>query len=369
MLLSAALIVRDEAHHLPDCLASLEGLVDEVVLVDTGSTDGSPAIARAAGARVFEHPWQQDFATARNLGLERARGCWILYIDADERLRPVERAELERLLSAPDVIAFRTWLRPSARATPYREFRLWRNDPRIRFRRIIHEKVHDAILEVARADGLRIADCDLALDHVGYEGDQTAKHRRNLPLLQAQLREEPTDIYDWHHLGQVQLALGNEAAAERAFEEAVALARRRSPPDDHGRLAYADLLRLRQERGEDVQALATEALDCYPQDWMLVWIRAAEAIRAGQPQAALPWLDQLVRVDVGALPDTVAYDERIFGSAAHAARGLCLFRLGRYAEATLAYRAAERLEPEDLELQVKRRLAEVRAGGPDHSTG
>jgi tetratricopeptide (TPR) repeat protein len=339
------------------------------VLVDTGSSDGSPAIARAAGARVFEHPWRADFAAARNLGLDRARGRWILYIDADERLRPVERLELQRLLSVRDVVAFRTWLRPSVRATPYREFRLWRNDPRIRFRRVIHEKVHDAIVAVARADGLRIADCDLALDHVGYDGDQTAKHRRNLPLLQAQLRAEPTDIYDWHHLGQVHLALGDEAAAERAFEHAVALARRRSPPDDHGRLAYADLLRLRQERGEDVQGLATEALDCYPQDWMLVWIRAAEAVRTGQPRAALAWLDELVSVDVRALPDTVAYDERIFGSAAHAARGLCLFRLGRYAEATAAYRAAERLEPDELELRVKRRLAEVRAGVADHASG
>ena len=90
-LLSATLIVRDEERNLRDCLGSIDGVVDEVVVVDTGSTDGSVEIARELGARVDLPPWRGDFSEARNVALEEARGEWILYLDADERLRPVDR--------------------------------------------------------------------------------------------------------------------------------------------------------------------------------------------------------------------------------------------------------------------------------------
>jgi tetratricopeptide (TPR) repeat protein len=83
-LLSAALIVKDEEENLPACLASLSGLVDEVVVYDTGSTDRSVEIARAAGATVIEGYWDDDFSRARNEALERCTGEWALSIDADE---------------------------------------------------------------------------------------------------------------------------------------------------------------------------------------------------------------------------------------------------------------------------------------------
>src|SRR5262245_26176839 len=84
---SAALIVKNEEHFLPGCLASLERCVDEVVVVDTGSSDASVDIATSAGARLFHHKWENDFAAARNVGLDAVSSDWVLYIDADERLR------------------------------------------------------------------------------------------------------------------------------------------------------------------------------------------------------------------------------------------------------------------------------------------
>jgi glycosyltransferase involved in cell wall biosynthesis len=84
---AAAMIVRDEAHFLPGCLKSLQGKVDEIVVVDTGSRDATPCIAEDAGARVFHSDWIGDFAAARNRGLEQVSTDWVLYIDADERLR------------------------------------------------------------------------------------------------------------------------------------------------------------------------------------------------------------------------------------------------------------------------------------------
>src|SRR4029077_18021100 len=87
MLLSAAIIVKDEADHLDACLSSLHGLVDEIVVVDTGSTDGSVAVAERHGAVVAHEPWRGDFSAPRNRSLDLATGDWILYIDADERVR------------------------------------------------------------------------------------------------------------------------------------------------------------------------------------------------------------------------------------------------------------------------------------------
>ena len=83
-LLSAALIVKDEEKFLGACLDSLDGLVDEVVVYDTGSTDGTVAIAEAHGATVIQGYWDDDFGRARNAALEHCRGEWILSIDADE---------------------------------------------------------------------------------------------------------------------------------------------------------------------------------------------------------------------------------------------------------------------------------------------
>lgn len=194
-LLSAALIVKDEAAFLPDCLASIAPVVDEIVVVDTGSGDDSREIARRFGAQVVEAPWTDDFSAARNVSLERATGEWILYIDADERLRQVTREAAGRLLTSAEEVAFRILLRPTVGSTAYREFRLWRNDPRIRFEGIIHEKVVPAIGRVAEEEGRAIGSADWLLEHVGYEGDQTPKHHRNLPLLRRELEREPENLF------------------------------------------------------------------------------------------------------------------------------------------------------------------------------
>lgn len=364
-LLTAAMIVRDEAEHLPDCLRSLADLADEIIVVDTGSVDDSIQIARAHGAEVIVEPWRDDFSAARNAGLEQARGEWILYLDADERVRPIAPDRLRgRLRGAPEA-ALRILLRPFAHATPYFEYRLWRNDPRVRFHGVMHERVLDAIHAVAAQDGRPIGDWDeLALDHVGYEGDQTRKHRRNLPLLEAQLEREPGNIFNWRHLGQVLAGLDRRAEAEAALQHAVALARDQDPPSAEGSLAWGDLVRLRHERGEDVRELLEEGCRRWPEQWLLVWIEGHVHLDDGAFDRAEASFRRLLAVDPSSLPVRgLAYDERIFGVFSLESLGLTLFRAGRFAEAADVYGEAERSAATHLAYRAKRMLAEARAAG------
>src|SRR5436305_12332456 len=84
--ISACLIVRNEQDNLPRCLNSLRGVVDDLIVVDTGSTDGTVEIAEQFGARVFHFPWCDDFAAARNESLSHVESDWIMWIDADDEL-------------------------------------------------------------------------------------------------------------------------------------------------------------------------------------------------------------------------------------------------------------------------------------------
>jgi glycosyltransferase involved in cell wall biosynthesis len=375
-LLTAALIVRDEGSVLDECLASVREVVDEIVVVDTGSLDDSAHIAARHGARVIHNAWQDDFSRARNIGLDAAAGDWILYIDADERLSQTSRAAVERMLRGAQEVAFRLLLRPFERSTPYLEYRIWRHDPRIRFRGVIHEKVTPAIAEVAEADGRPIGDCDLLLTHVGYEGDQRHKHRRNMPLLLRDLEREPDNLFNRHHLARTLAGLDRADEAERVLADAIEVARGQ-PEAQAGVLVFTDLVRLRHDRGDDVTELLAEARRRYPANKQLWWVEATVRLRHGRFGEALELLDRLLAVDVGSLAaaDGVSYDERIFGEVAHDARGLCLFRLGRYAEAAEAYARAAQANPAELRYRASRTVALGRSGravdpdvGPDGDT-
>jgi len=361
-LVTATLIVRDEAAVLGPCLESVQGLVDEIVVVDTGSVDESPTIAAAFGARVVHHRWRDDFAEARNVSLDEANGQWILYIDADERVVEHRRSYLEALLSDTSQVAFRVLLKPRLDSTPYREYRLWRNDPRIRFEGVIHEKVVPAIHRVAADDRCGVGLADILLQHVGYEGDQTSKHRRNLPLLRRQLAAEPDNLFVWHHLARVLEGLGEADEAEEILERAVDVARAKSFNDPFGVLAYADLVRRRLQRGAEVGPLLSEARVAYPANCLLMYLEGQDLIARGAYEDAIDRFDRILRFDPTQVPaDSPAYDESLLGELPHDGRGFALFKAGRYSEAADAYHAAAVLAPSNSAYAVKLKLAQARA--------
>jgi tetratricopeptide (TPR) repeat protein len=360
-LLSATLIVRNEERFLEGCLRSLAGRVDETVVVDTGSTDRSREIAGDAGARLVEHRWTDDFAAARNAAIDAARGAWLLYIDADERVVEFDRDTLARELCDTRFACYRVLFRPAAGLTRYREYRLFRNRPELRFRGLIHESILPALEALCARTGLSIGVSHVALDHLGYEGDQRAKHERNLPLLRARLARDPIHVYSLDHLGTTLLALGDDAGADAAWRRAIDVVRAtgsRAPSDG---LPWVHLATFLIDRERDAAALLDEGRAAFPDNHSLTWLRARSLVSAGDFVKAIDLFDALTRVDVDALTGgSLAFDPAIFGAGAHAALGLCAFRLGRYDESAGHYARAEALAPGNLEFRAKRMLAEIK---------
>ncbi|QCK87796.1 glycosyltransferase [Phreatobacter aquaticus] len=364
MRLSATLIVKNESRFIEDCLSSLAGIVDEIVVVDTGSTDDTVERARRYPVKLGFFPWCDDFSAARNAALEQATGDWILYIDADERFRPLT-ADWRQQIDRPDIAAARLRLHPRVGWTAYSELRLFRRDPRIRFEGVVHERVHGTVDAVCRADGLHVGMCDVALDHVGYEDDQAAKVPRNLPLLRRYLAEDPNRVYCWWHLGdQLKTAGDNEGAVEAWRNGIAAIARLpASAIRDSESTPYLSLIQHLHGSGEAVDALLAEARARFPRHLALQWIEAKIALERGDIAQALPVFERLAAIDAETFHDEdLAYDKAIFTHLAQESLALAAFRSGRFADAAVHYRQAALTAPNRQEMLVKASLASARAG-------
>jgi len=361
-LLSAALIVRDEERFLEACLRSLLGRVDEIVVVDTGSSDRSREIAGDLGARVLDFRWTDDFAAARNAAVDASRAQWVLYIDADERLVEFDSAEVERLLEARDHACYTVLFRPQSGFTRYREHRVFRNRPELRFRGIIHESLIPALDELVEREGVHIGASSIGLEHDGYDGDIRHKHPRNLPLLEKRLAHDPEHVYSWAHLGASLLGIGDDEGAERAWQRGLDVVRSRAPTTAADDLPYLHLANFLLDRQRDATGILDEACRRFPDNYAILWLRARTLVEAARYGEAMPLFARLAGVDPDALDGgPIAFDRSIFGANAHAALGLCAFRQGNYEQSAAHYARAEALAPDDLGIRAKGALARGRA--------
>ncbi len=228
--LSVCLITKNESRDLARCLASIQAHTDEIVVVDTGSTDDTVEIARRFGARVLTHTWRHDFAEARNVSLDAARGEWVFVLDADDevpeetaRALPTVIAAAEAAQRVDGVTMLYHSPMPAGEAVAFTEYpvlRLFRNRPDLRFRQAIHEQVLPAILDA----GGSVHESTLLLTHHGYlrptvQGGQ-ARAQRDREIIEAVLRREPENAYLWFQLGALALREGVPGEAELYLERA-----------------------------------------------------------------------------------------------------------------------------------------------------
>ena len=203
---SLCIITKNEEKNLADCIGPLRELFKDIVVVDTGSTDKTRELARALGARVFEFPWVDNFAAARNETLRHALGRFVFWMDADDRIDQENVAKLKRLLeNLPDAnVAFVMKClcvarAPGETATVVDHVRLFRNDPHIRWK----YRVHEQILPGVKSAGGRSEWSDVVIRHIGYTDPalRGRKLERDLRLLKLEEQEKPDDAFTLFNLG------------------------------------------------------------------------------------------------------------------------------------------------------------------------
>lgn len=212
--LSLCMIVRDETKNLARSLAPLRPYVDEAVVVDTGSQDDTPAMAARYGARVFSFPWQDDFSAARNFSLARARGDWIFWLDADNRLEDSDARQLKALVQRPaDAILWCTEVVEPDRGRLLQK-RIFPRRADIRFRYRVHEQlVHPPEMENVLTP--------IEIFHWGYQDRETfrAKGQRNYAYLAKELQERPDDYYVHYQLARYHFFQGEVRQVQAHLEK------------------------------------------------------------------------------------------------------------------------------------------------------
>ena len=223
MDLSLCTIVKNEETSLPRVLDSVKTLVDEMVILDTGSTDRTVEIAKGYGARVYHFDWCNDFSVARNYALQYVRGNWVLVLDADEVLTPeivpeikrVIECDREALLQADPYLVVNLIRREvGASQSPYSLVsRLFRRHPEICFSRPYHAMVDDSVESLLQREPhwKVISLPNVAIDHYGYQPEAIAaldKYNRARIAMEGFLATNPNDGYVCSKLGALYIAIG-----------------------------------------------------------------------------------------------------------------------------------------------------------------
>ncbi len=347
--ISACLIARDEEEFIGQCLESLRGVVDEIIVVDTGSTDRTPDIARHYGARVISRAWPDDFAVARNWALAEANGEWLFVLDADEELVSEDAPKLRKLaasgLADGYLVNVHHFPDDEERHVITQHVALFRNDPRFRYKGAIHEQVGSQIAEA----GGRLSATDIRVIHKGYEASVVAakrKHERNLSMLQREADRHPDEPVWHYYLGQEYYGLGRLDEAARAYDKAFALA----GPEWSSRYAVPGVIRYSLalgglERWDRAFDLLERYRRLYPKSSDLHYLQATLALRVGD----LAWA-------IGLLAQAIAYGEPPPGMFEFTSRGTGSYkawyemgqayeRLHQRDKAAGAYLEAVRAEP------------------------
>ena len=403
--ISLCIVARNEEGFIKGCIASASALADEILVLDTGSTDLTRHLAKEAGARIVRARWRDDYARAFEQMRQAARGDWILNLDADEALDPAAHDRVRTLVAAPEADGYLPlirnycyqvtvkWRAADASAptslgacgwSPSRTVRLFRNDPRYCYTGAVHHTVAPSVL----AAGGSIAPVDIVIHHWGrLRLDQAAvKPAHYGTLTERKVGESPDSGRAWvelgvvldhqghleealdaflrartcgygagalFHSGRTRYQAGDCAGAVAAFEAAL----REDPRDDDVDFDRADALELLGVAHEGL-GRAAPAEDCY---------RAALASRPDSPAAANNLADLLARAGRPdeAAPLIAALVEKYPGfDMVRGTLGNVRSAAGDDRGAERAYRAALSMNPENLPARVNLAGLLARTGRP-----
>lgn len=211
--IALAMIVRNEEKNLTTCLESAVNAVDEIVVVDTGSTDRTVEIARRYTDRVYHYRWRGDFGAARNYALDRVKSSWILSLDADEVL-DTDGGDLRALVSSSggrEAFFLPLYVKNPESENGFTRFlvlRFFRNKAEYRFQGRIHEQV-----TLPRPEAAGIAEAPVIWHKPLPPRERNHKRGRNLNLLRRAVEADPENPFLQYYLGVEWLGLGKAAQA------------------------------------------------------------------------------------------------------------------------------------------------------------
>jgi GT2 family glycosyltransferase/tetratricopeptide (TPR) repeat protein len=345
---SLCLIVKNEEANLPACLSSAADLVDEIIVVDTGSTDGTKEVAARFGAKVHDFPWVDSFAAARNESLRHAGGDWIFWLDADDRLDADNRRKLRVLFAGLGgenaAYSMKCVCLPDPQfgtATIVDHVRLFRRHPHVHWR----YRVHEQILPAVRQAGGEVRSTDIHIHHVGYQ-DGATRHRkqeRDLRLLHLDQADHPDDPFTLFNLGWAYEELGRAAQALPLLRRSL---ERSHPGDSIVRKLYALIGECHRQLGQPAEALKIiqEGRRYYPDDAQLLF---QEALRRREQNDSAGAEACLVRLlSSNERPHFASVAEGLRGHLARHQLAGVLLEQGRFAETEAQWRAVLAERPE-----------------------
>ncbi len=368
MKVSLCMIVKDEEHNIADCLRSAEGLFDEVIVVDTGSTDKTREVATALGAKVFDFPWCDSFSAARNESLRHATGDWIFWLDADDRLDEDNRAKLRALFASlrDENVAYSVKCRclpegPGSPETLVDHIRLFRNRPDIRWKYRIHEQ----ILPAVRNAGGHVRWSGAVVRHTGY-CDAALRRRklgRDLRLLELEHAEQPEEPFTLFNLGSVTNELGRPAEALGYLRHSLQLS---NPQDSIVRKLFGLIVNCHRALGQtaDATAACAEGLRVCPGDAELLFLDSVLRRERGDWAGAEACLMRLVSERPA--QHFASVDSGLRGYKARHNLGVICLQQGRVAEAEQHWRLAVADRPDFLPAWLGLGECALRRG--DHDT-
>ena len=342
--LSLCMIVRNEAENLPRSLGPVQDRFDEIILVDTGSTDNTRELARDMGARVISIEWPDHFARARNISIEAARGDWILWLDADNYIAPedVDRLRVRLDHQGRKVFWCTELVVPSGEKLIQK--RMFPRNKKVYFAGRVHEQlVHPRHFASIMTD--------VVIMHWGYRDKIAARSKgeRNLRLLKQMLADHPTDMYVQYQTGKTLLNL-------RRFEEALlhlneAVRGELGLVSNPGIYLHAHVLKAqvleRLGRTDDAERELTSLLIKAPEYGPGHYLLGRMSYARGDHETAAETFQQFLRF--GAVDPVAGLNPAHMGATAAFLLGKCLEALGQPNRAGEAYRKSARYEPDNPE--------------------
>jgi glycosyltransferase involved in cell wall biosynthesis len=350
-LISLCMIVKNEAETLARCLKSVRGIADELIVVDTGSTDTTVQIARSFGAEIVSFPWNGDFAAARNAGLEQAKGTWVLILDADEELDAGSKGEMLLCAEHREYEAFFVKIqnhigldRSSQVITVNPILRMFRNRPQYRFSGIIHEQIAAVIVEATPAAAMHLS--TVVVHHYGYADGVVAKKdkiSRNVALLKEQLELNPQDAFHHFNMAVEYMRLGEYGPALEHIKQSLNFV---EPDTSYVHLLYKYEIRCRAMLGDTAGALdaCSRGIALFPDYPDLAHIKGILLLQTGEYAGARQALRQAF--DTGASPPGYHTESGLGTYLTLAALGQLFQETGEDNEAIACYTRAAQLHPE-----------------------